>query len=297
MQGWIKLHRKVQEHWIYQEDRKFSKYEAWLDLIMLANHKQTTVILGNELVETQSGQVITSEVKLMKKWNWGKTKLRTFLGLLESDGMIVKKTDRKKTIITICNYRVYHENETENKPHSDHEQTAGKPQTDTIKNVKNVKNEKKNKKEVVEEANVPTSLYQEFKSCFNYEPTPAQMDLLGSYIDQDGMQEELVIWILNEVGQTGKEFGYAKGWLNRSVSQNILTLPAALKARDEHERRKLQYQATRRHTYGKQSAPSVNVPDWLKTDAPQVNINSQQEEENAKWLDSLLNKKETGAKK
>jgi DNA replication protein DnaD len=291
MQGWIKLHRKIQEHWIYQEDRKFSKYEAWLDLIMLANHKQTTVILGNELVKTQPGQVITSEVKLMKKWNWGKTKLRTFLGLLESDGMIVKKTDRKKTMITICNYRVYHENEIENKPHSDHEQTASKPQTDTIKNVKNVKNEKKNKKEVVEETKISPNLYQTFKKCFNYEPTPVQMDLLGSYIDQDGMQEELLTWVLNETGSSGKQFAYAKAWLNKSISQGILTLPAALQAKEEHERKKQQSQATRRPTYVKQSAaPNVNVPDWLKPDAPQININSQQEEQNAKWLESLLNK-------
>jgi DNA replication protein DnaD len=292
MQGWIKLHRKIQEHWIYQEDRKFSKYEAWLDLIMLANHKQTTVILGNELVKTQSGQVITSEVKLMKKWNWGKTKLRTFLGLLESDGMIVKKTDRKKTIITICNYRVYHDSETENKPHSDHEQTASKPQSDTIKNVKNVKNEKK--KEVVVRKG-QSNLYESFMHNFNYEPSPAQMDLLGSYIDQDGMQEDLVKWILNQTGSSGKEFAYAKGWLNKSVSKGILTLKDALQANEEHERKKQHSQATKRPTYGKQSAPNVNVPDWLKPDAPQVNINSQQEEENAKWLDSLLKKGEDNA--
>jgi DnaD/phage-associated family protein len=290
MQGWIKLHRKVQEHWIYQEDRKFSKYEAWLDLIMMANHKRTTVLLGNELVKTQRGQVITSELKLMKKWNWGKNRLRTFLGLLESDGMIVKKSDRKKTVITICKYSVYHENEEETEPQSNHSQTTSGPKTDTIKNVKNEKNEKKNKKEVVE-ANVPPSLYQEFKNCFNYEPTPVQMDLLGSYIDQDGMQEELVKWVLKETGKNGKEFAYAKAWLNNSVGKGILTLKDALKAKEEHERKKQHSQSTRRTTYGKQSAPSVNVPDWLKPDAPQININSQQEEENAKWLDSLLSKK------
>jgi DNA replication protein DnaD len=290
MQGWIKLHRKIQEHWIYQEDRKFSRYEAWLDLIMLANHKRTTVVLGNELVETQPGQVITSEAKLMKRWDWGKNRLRAFLGLLEADGMIIKKTDRKKTILTICNYRVYHETEEENGPRVDRRRTSSGPQTDTIKNVKN---EKKNKKEVVE----APSLYQDFRNCFNYEPTPVQMDLLGSYIDQDGMEENLVKWILNETGSSGKEFAYAKGWLNRSIEKGILTLEAALMAKEEHERKKQQTQATRRPIYGKQNAPSVNVPDWLKPDAPQINTNSQQEEKNAKWLDSLLNNKVTEEKK
>lgn len=143
MQGFIKLHRKIQDHWLYQEERKFSRYEAWLDLIMMANHKQTKVLLGNELVQAQRGQVITSESKLMKKWKWGKSRLRTFLEILENDGMITKKSDRKKTIINIENYCIYHDKEQENEPQADHRQTDNKPQSDTIKNVKNDKNVKK----------------------------------------------------------------------------------------------------------------------------------------------------------
>jgi DNA replication protein DnaD len=163
------------------------------------------------------------------------------------------------------------------------------------KNVKNLKKEKNDYQ--VEEDKRIVNLNEVFRFSFNYEPTPAQIELLGTYIDQDGMEEELVIWVLREVGQRGKDFAYAKGWLNRSVSSKILTLSEAIKANEEHERKKQQFQATRRPTYGKQSAPSVNVPDWLKPDAPQIKTNSQQEEKNAKWLDSLLNNKVTEEKK
>lgn len=138
--GFIKLHRKIQDHWIYQEERQFSRYEAWIDLLMMANHKQTKVLLGNELVQVQRGQVITSEAKLMKKWNWGKSRLRTFLEILENENMITKKSDRKKTTITIENYSIYHDKEVETEPQSDYEQTANRPSSDTIKNVKNVNN-------------------------------------------------------------------------------------------------------------------------------------------------------------
>lgn len=126
-QGWIKLHRKIQDHWIYQEKRKFSRYEAWLDLIMLASHKDTKFVLGNELIELSKGSFVTSELKLMDRWGWGKGKVRTFLKLLEDDSMIVKKTDRKKTTINICNYSVYHDGQTENRPPTDHERTASGP--------------------------------------------------------------------------------------------------------------------------------------------------------------------------
>ncbi|MCZ4248165.1 Replication protein O [Bacillus subtilis] len=142
MIGWIKLHRKIQDHWIYQEKRKFSRYEAWLDLLMLANHKDNKVLLGNELLLVEKGSFITSELKLMERWSWGKGKLRSFLEMLESDGMIIRKTDRKKTTITICNYSVYHDSEETNRPQADHERTMNGLSADTNKNDKNVKNEK-----------------------------------------------------------------------------------------------------------------------------------------------------------
>lgn len=145
-QGWIKLHRKIQDHWTYKEKRKFSRYEAWLDLLMMANHKDTKIVLGNELVELKKGEFITSEKKLMESWNWGKSKTRAFLQMLENDGMIVKKSDRKKTTITICNYSVYHDSENESRPQSDRNQSASGLSADTDKNVKNDKNDKKNNK-------------------------------------------------------------------------------------------------------------------------------------------------------
>lgn len=160
-----------------------------------------------------------------------------------------------------------------------------------VKESKVKKSKVKKSTTTIEQEEKTQSLYEVFRLSFNYEPSPAQIELLGTYIDQDGMEEELVKWILNQVGQLGKEFSYAKGWLSRSITNNILKLEDALKAQEEYERKKQQSQATRRPTYGKQSAaPNVNVPDWLKPDAPQININSQQEEQNAKWLESLLNK-------
>ncbi|WP_242730359.1 hypothetical protein [Bacillus altitudinis] len=137
--GWIKLHRAIRNHWLYEEDRTFSRYEAWLDLLMMANHTDAKVTLGLEIVEVPEGSFITSELKLMARWKWGKVKTRNFLKLLEDDGMIIKKSDRKKTTITICNYSVYQEKEMKNRPHADHEQTTSRPRADTNKNEKNLR--------------------------------------------------------------------------------------------------------------------------------------------------------------
>jgi DNA replication protein DnaD len=62
------------------------------------------VSLGNELVFVNRGSFITSEIKLMQRWGWGKEKTRNFLKMLQDDGMIIKISDRKKTTIIILNY-------------------------------------------------------------------------------------------------------------------------------------------------------------------------------------------------
>lgn len=143
MQGWIKLHRKVKDHPFFQEKRQFSKFEAWLDLLMKANHQDNKVLLGNELIEVERGSFITSELKLMRTWGWSKSKVRAFLTLLEVEQMIEKESDNKKTTITICNYNVYQDLETTERPLTDFKKTSKEHQKDTNKNEKNVKNDKK----------------------------------------------------------------------------------------------------------------------------------------------------------
>ncbi|TCP19488.1 hypothetical protein EV207_16313 [Scopulibacillus darangshiensis] len=161
MQGWIKLHRQIRDHWLYKEKRIFSRYEAWLDLLMMTSHKDTKFIHGNELIELEKGSFVTSELKLMGRWKWGKSKLRNFLELLEKDGMIIKKSDHKKTTIAICNYSGYQDSDYSAKPQTDYEQTIDKLSSDTIKNDKNAKEDINNslhKSKVYDQASVPYRL-------------------------------------------------------------------------------------------------------------------------------------------
>jgi hypothetical protein len=142
MGGWVKLHRSIRDHWLYSE-KPFSKLEAWIDLLLSANHKDNKFLLGNELIEVKRGSFVTSEVKLAEKWGWSRTKVRTFLELLEKDNMLVKKSDNKKTVLTIVNYSDYQDTETAKEQQKDSKKTAEEHQKNTNKNVKNDKNDKK----------------------------------------------------------------------------------------------------------------------------------------------------------
>ena len=138
-QGWVAIHRQIQDHWLWT-DKPFCKAAAWVDLLLLANHKNNKFLLGNELVEVKQGCLITSEVKLMERWGWSKRKTRAFLDLLQKDGMIVKISDRKRTTINIVNYSDYAVLRTTNGPQTDHNRTTNGPQTDTNNNVNNDNN-------------------------------------------------------------------------------------------------------------------------------------------------------------
>lgn len=148
-QGWISLHRQIQDHWLW-EDKPFSKGQAWVDLLLLANHDDNKFLLGNELVKVEAGSFITSELKLMERWGWGKSKTRSFLEMLQNDGMIVKKSDRKKTTIIINNYGAFQDFETSkqttNRPRTDRKQTTNRPRTDTNNNDNNDNNENNDNK-------------------------------------------------------------------------------------------------------------------------------------------------------
>ena len=105
-QGWISVHRQLEEHWLWQE-KPFSKGQAWIDILMLANHADNKFLLGKKLVEVKAGSFITSIEKLKDRWGWSNTKVVNFLDLLESDGMLKRKSDTKKTVITVENYCFY----------------------------------------------------------------------------------------------------------------------------------------------------------------------------------------------
>lgn len=141
-EGWIKLYRSVTDHWFWKE-KPYSFGQAWIDLLLRANHEVKKVPLGNEIVEVPAGSFITSEVKLMEAWGWGKGKTRRFLKLLESDGAIRKISTHKRTTIIIENWGKYQNTRTKNGPIADQSRTNSGLFADTNKNIKNEKNEKK----------------------------------------------------------------------------------------------------------------------------------------------------------
>jgi DNA replication protein DnaD len=107
MEGWISLHRQLQEHWLWKSKEPFDKRSAWIDLLLMVNHQKEKVEFDKGFIEVERGQRITSLEKLSKRWRWSRHKVSDYLNQLEQDGMLVQVRDNKKTLISIENYDKY----------------------------------------------------------------------------------------------------------------------------------------------------------------------------------------------
>lgn len=143
MAGWILVHRQIEDNPIWKE-KPFSKGQAWVDLLLMANHADNEILLGNNIVTIKRGQFHTSEVILAKRWGWGRKKINLFLTLLEKQKMCTSLRTWRGTTITIENYTVYQDMRTSEGTGSGtlQEQPAHIIGTQT-KNVKNL-----NKKDI-----------------------------------------------------------------------------------------------------------------------------------------------------
>jgi DNA-binding transcriptional MerR regulator len=135
MSGWIKIHRKFLD-WEW-----FNKSEAvhlFLYMLIKANHKDAKW-QGNDV---KRGQFISSLGNISNATGISIQQIRTILKKLEKTNEIEVKSTSQFTIVTICKYECYQdENETTNKPLTNNQQTTNKRLT-TNKNDKKEKNEK-----------------------------------------------------------------------------------------------------------------------------------------------------------
>lgn len=153
-EGWIKLHRAIQEHWLW-DDEPFTRGQAFIDLLLMVNHKDKKIMFNGELIEVKKGSKITSLRQLSDRWKWSTNKVKKYLEQLQKDGMINYKSDNKKTLLTIENYGVYqgqgNTEETQKEHRSDTEENQKKIKSDAEENQKKTnKNDKEYIKNVKE---------------------------------------------------------------------------------------------------------------------------------------------------
>lgn len=141
-EGWIKIDRKLLE-WEWYKDA--NTIRLFLHLLLKANFKDTKYM--GMLVER--GSLITKISELSEQLSLSKQQIRTSLEKLKKSGIINTQTTNKFTVVTIVNYTLYQESETQtqqinSKQLTNEQQTSNKQITRLDKERKNEKNDKNN---------------------------------------------------------------------------------------------------------------------------------------------------------
>lgn len=198
--GWVPIYRQIQDHWVW-DDKPFSKGQAWIDLLLLANHDDNKFLLGNKLVEIKCGSFITSIEKLKVRWGWSNTKVINFLNLLENDGMLIKKSDTKKTVITLVNYGKFNTSEktkTMPKRYKNDTKTIREHTNNNDKNEKNVNKDNKLSYSDVPELNAALVSFVEYRKKIKKPMTDHAVKLMINKLNSMTASIEEQIEILNQ---------------------------------------------------------------------------------------------------
>ncbi len=101
--GWVLIYRSIRDGWVWDK-KPFSHGQAWIDLILDANHDNGKFFLNGKLKRINRGQKWTSVRTLAARWGWRNEDVLNFLKALEADGMITREVSQAGTLITLINY-------------------------------------------------------------------------------------------------------------------------------------------------------------------------------------------------
>lgn len=104
--GWIKLHRQIMENEFYFSER-FTKTQAWIDLLLLATHRERSIFIRGIEIKLKPGELCYSQVSLSERWKWNRRTTKKFISELENCGMIHNRISRITTVISIIKWEKY----------------------------------------------------------------------------------------------------------------------------------------------------------------------------------------------
>ena len=188
----MSIHRGLLDSGLWRGE-KFTRGQAWVDLILNANHAENRVWLKGKPITVNRGEQIRSKVTLVKTWKWNERTVSRFLNMLELEGMITQKSTNQTTHITICNYSKYQDKEGNSTDQSTKQSTRRVQNRVQTNNNDNNDNNTKNKPSPKLVSGVP---YQKIVDLYHKElPTLPKIEKLTAtrkaQIRQRWLQDDL----------------------------------------------------------------------------------------------------------
>lgn len=220
MNGWIKIHRKLLDSPVWTSIKVPAHGCILLTLLLMASHSTYKGHLGNQEIEVQPGQIITSIQGICNRAGMGVTKenVRGALEKFEKLGFLTQVGTKTGRLITIVNWGTYQGAGIDmpigtpiDPPKDTQRPPIGCPtKQEDIKNIKKYEEDK-----------------EAVNACRHYQTSIGPCNgVIASEIMkwEEIVDPELVCEAINQAAMNNARWSYAKAILERCRDNNILTV-------------------------------------------------------------------------
>jgi hypothetical protein len=179
MEGWIKLHRCLIDSYVFSNP---TTLKIWVWILIKASSKKRTISLkigtGFQDIEINPGELIFGRFKAEEDLNIDGSTIYKHIKKLEESNNIELKSNNHFTIITICNWETYQENEIIKEQPENNQRTTEEQQSNNRVTTEEHKQESKEGKKVKKDK-------KEF--------IPPTCDEVKNYFKEKGYKETVAI--------------------------------------------------------------------------------------------------------
>jgi len=218
--SWIFLYRKIIKTSFYKNSKAV---HLAIHCIIRANYKDRSILWNNELVALKAGQFITGRKVLSDETGISEQGIRTILKVLEKCQFLTTTSTNKYSVITICNYKEYQNQDNEINQESNQQVTSNQPASNHRQEIQEVNKELI--KDIID--------YLNLKTGKNYKPnTKKTITTIQSRIKEGFTKDDFIkvidikskAWVnnpkMNEYLRPETLFGNKfEGYLNSGLSQ------------------------------------------------------------------------------
>lgn len=109
-EGFVPLMRRFKDNPLWTEKRKFSRAEAWIDLLFKARYSETPKDISDrgESITINEGDVLTSMLTLSKDWRRSRAFVKNFIKTLEKhESILINTMDNRRLIVHIVRFSYF----------------------------------------------------------------------------------------------------------------------------------------------------------------------------------------------
>lgn len=140
MNGWLKLHRSLQEHPRFSDPHWLS---VWIYLLCNAVYEPTKKLFDGRVITLRAGQLITGRIVIAAATGIHPSTVYRLLALMKTEQQIEQQAGTRSSIVTILNWQRYQETEQQTEQQASTSRTANEQLSNTVKESKNGKNQRR----------------------------------------------------------------------------------------------------------------------------------------------------------